>query len=146
MHDRPPETGAVGEGGREQRPNLYARIGPNPFATLAQALYEAIDRDQRIRAMFPQDLGAESHSVQDMREFMSQFFGGPAHYSERKGHPRLRARHMRFPIDQAARDAWLENARTALAQSASLHALGEGEVAEIDAYLVHASQFMVNRE
>jgi hemoglobin len=33
--------------------------------------------------------------------------GGPQHYQERFGHPRLRMRHMPFSIGIAERDQWL---------------------------------------
>ena len=151
MHDHP-EPGGDGNSpahadGRGAAPGpLHARLGDGPFATLAERLYFRIDRDIRIRSLFPEDLGPTSESVRDMREFLVQFFGGAPEYSRRKGHPRLRARHMRFPIDQAARDAWLENALGALRDSASAHALDRGAIAEIEAYLVRTSQFMINRE
>jgi hemoglobin len=124
---------------------LFSRFGAAPFATLARELYRHIDRDARIRAMFPEDLSPESQPVTDMREFLTQFFGGPANYSDRKGHPRLRARHMRFPIDQAARDAWLANALSALAVVVAEHRLDRAAEEEIARYLVQASQFMINR-
>lgn len=124
---------------------LFERLGPTPFAGFAVALYARIDRDGRIRAMFPEDLGPESESVRDMQEFLIQYFGGPAAYSGRKGHPRLRARHMRFPIDQAARNAWLENALAALAEVSTAHGLDRAASEQIAAYLHHTSQFMINR-
>ena len=39
--------------------------------------------------------------------FLEQYWGGPTTYSEQRGHPRLRARHQAFRIDDAARDRWL---------------------------------------
>lgn len=129
----------------DREPTLYDRIGPAPFATLARALYARIDGDARIRSMFPDDLGTDSPSVADMREFLGQYFGGPPAYSLRKGHPRLRARHMRFPIDQAARDAWLESALGALDEAAETHALDGVSREAIRRYLVEVSQFMINR-
>lgn len=140
--DSPQPTDGPGAPARQP---LYGRIGGEPFATIAAGLYARIDRDERIRFMFPEDLGETSPPVRDMREFLTQFFGGPAAYSERKGHPRLRARHMRFPIDQSARDAWLGHALAALDEAAVRHALDADACAEIRAYLVHASQFMINR-
>jgi hemoglobin len=140
-------SGPTNADGRGSVPGLlHARLGDDPFATLAERLYARIDRDPRIRSLFPPDLGPSSESVRDMREFLVQFFGGAPEYSRRKGHPRLRARHMRFPIDQAARDAWLENAIGALGDAASSHALDGAAVAEIEAYLIRTSQFMINRE
>ncbi|MFM7261933.1 MAG: globin [bacterium] len=123
---------------------LFDRVGPAPFARLAVELYRGIDGDARIRRLFPDDLGPTSDAVRDMREFLAQFFGGPSDYSMRKGHPRLRARHMRFPIDQAARDAWLENALAALAVVSREHQLDEPAQRQIEAYLVRTSQFMMN--
>ena len=126
--------------------SLFQRIGERPFARLAEELYRNIDGDARIRRHFPEDLSATSEAVRDMREFLTQFFGGPGEYSARKGHPRLRARHMRFPIDQAARDAWLDNALQALETVVTSERLDEPARHEIGAYLIRTSQFMINRE
>lgn len=128
-----------------QPPTVYARIGPDPLAQLAVRLYANIDSDARIRAIFPGDLSPQSESVRDMREFLTQFFGGPAAYSDRKGHPRLRARHMKFRIGRDERDAWLENALAALDSVASEFAIDANTTAEIRGYLVHASEFMINQ-
>jgi len=58
-----------------------------------------------------QDLeGAEER----LRDFLVFRFGGPARYVEDRGHPRLRMRHARFLIDQAARDRWLSLMSAAL--------------------------------
>lgn len=123
----------------------YAETGAAPFAMLAERLYARIEGDARIRALFPPDLSPASAPVRDMREFLVQFFGGPPAYSARKGHPRLRARHLRFPIDLAARDAWLANALGALEDVDAAHALEPRVREAIESYLVRASQFMVNR-
>ena len=39
--------------------------------------------------------------------FLTQFLGGPALYSERYGPAMMRARHLRFPIDQERAGDWL---------------------------------------
>lgn len=39
--------------------------------------------------------------------FLCGYFGGPDHYVERFGHPRLRARHLPFSIGTQARDQWV---------------------------------------
>ena len=39
--------------------------------------------------------------------FMCRWLGGPQHFVERFGHPRLRARHMPFKIGIQERDQWL---------------------------------------
>jgi hemoglobin len=39
--------------------------------------------------------------------FLLGWLGGPDDYVRANGHPRLRMRHARVPIDSALRDAWL---------------------------------------
>jgi hemoglobin len=53
-----------------------------------------------------------------LRDFLVGRFGGPPRYMERRGHPRLRMRHMPFVIDEAARDRWVLLMNRALEQAA----------------------------
>jgi hemoglobin len=39
--------------------------------------------------------------------FLCGWLGGPQHYAERFGHPRLKQRHMPFKVDMVGRDQWL---------------------------------------
>jgi len=39
--------------------------------------------------------------------FLLGWLGGPDDYVRANGHPRLRMRHVRVPVDSALRDAWL---------------------------------------
>ncbi len=57
-----------------------------------------------IRNMHPADL---SGSRDKLFFFLSGWLGGPDLYSPQFGHPRLRARHMPFPIASQERDQWL---------------------------------------
>ena len=57
-----------------------------------------------IRAMHAEDLGG---AEEKLFMFLSGWLGGPQRFVERYGHPRLRARHLPFAIDRAARDQWL---------------------------------------
>jgi len=43
-----------------------------------------------------------------LRDFLIGRFGGPPRYMQQRGHPRLRARHSPFTIDQRASARWLE--------------------------------------
>lgn len=64
-----------------------------------------------IRKLHPEDL---SSSRDKLFWFLSGWLGGPQLYAERFGHPRLRARHLPFPIGEAERDQWLMCMRQAL--------------------------------
>lgn len=65
-----------------------------------------------IRAMHPDDM---TESRQKLYEFFSGWLGGPPLFHQRRGHPRLRARHLPFAIGDAERDAWMACMNRALA-------------------------------
>ena len=46
--------------------------------------------------------------------FLIGWLGGPDDYIEQHGHPRLRMRHGRVPVDEAMRDAWLRCMQAAM--------------------------------
>ncbi len=78
--------------------------GEERVRELADAFYDIVDESSPVlRAMLPLDL---SVSRQKLFEFLSGWMGGPGLYWERHGHPRLRMRHARFPIDDHAADEW----------------------------------------
>lgn len=87
--------------------NIYEFIGGDEtFRRLVDVFYAKIEQDAYLRPMFPDDLD-EGKKWQFL--FLCQLFGGPQHYSQQRGHPRLRMRHAPFPIDQEARDRWLSH-------------------------------------
>lgn len=57
-----------------------------------------------LRAMHPPDLDG---SRDKLHWFLCGWTGGPDHYIQRFGHPRLRARHLPFSIASVERDQWL---------------------------------------
>jgi hemoglobin len=77
------------------------------FYDLMSELPEAAD----VLKMHPENLAS---SREKLRLFLTGWLGGPQLYVERFGHPRLRARHLPFAIDDRARDAWMLCMRQAL--------------------------------
>src|ERR1700690_1871134 len=84
---------------------VFAAVGEEGFTRLVAAFYKQVPGDQILGPMYPKhDLaGAE----QRLRDYLIYRFGGPQKYVEERGHPRLRMRHVAFPITQAARDRWM---------------------------------------
>ena len=96
---------------------IYPAIGEDGFQRLVAAFYRRIPQDDILGPMYAEDNdlpGAE----QRLRDFLIFRFGGPPRYIEERGHPRLRMRHVRFPVGQAARDRWMELMTAALAEAA----------------------------
>ena len=64
-----------------------------------------------IRKLHPADL---SGSRNKLYMFLSGWLGGPQLYTDKYGHPMLRARHLPFAIGLAERDAWLNCMKQAM--------------------------------
>lgn len=95
---------------------LYSVIGEEGFERLIAAFYRQVPGDDILGPMYPADdmAGAE----QRLRDFLVGRFGGPQRYVEQRGHPRLRARHLPFAIDDRARARWLQLMERALVETA----------------------------
>ena len=108
-----PESEPVGRHPWGDAATPYAELGGEaPLRRLVDRFYDRIDAESpRLRAMHPAD---DSNSRRNLFEFLSGWMGGPQLYMERKGHPRLRMRHARFPIDAAAAEEWMRCMRGAL--------------------------------
>jgi len=118
---------------------IYSVIGEEGFARLVGAFYRQVPHDDILGKMYPpQDLaGAE----QRLRDFLIYRFGGPQRYIEERGHPRLRARHFPFRIDQAARDRWIQLMNNAFAEAA----LPADIEQFLRAFFEQMSTFMINQ-
>jgi hemoglobin len=92
----------------ERDASAFAAVGGEAgVRALVDTFYHLMDSDPRyaqIRSLHPPDL---SGSRDKLFWFLCGWLGGPAHYVERFGHPRLRARHLPFSIGIAERDQWM---------------------------------------
>jgi hemoglobin len=119
--------------------DIYSIIGEEGFTRLVAAFYHQVPHDDILSAMYPRDELQDAE--QRLRNFLIYRFGGPQKYIEERGHPRLRARHFPFRIDQAARDRWMQLMGRALTDAAL--------PTEVDqllrAFFEHMSTFMINQ-
>lgn len=74
---------------------------------LVDRFYDLMDLDTDLAAL----RAAHGPSLERARDhlfwFLCGWMGGPDHYVERFGHPRLRMRHMPFKIGTRERDEWV---------------------------------------
>ena len=95
---------------------LFERVGGRgAVERIIDALYHRIEADPELRPLFPEDLSA-GRAKQQL--FFEQWLGGEPRYTERYGSPRLRGRHLRFPISRRAAEGWLEHMSAALQRCA----------------------------
>jgi hemoglobin len=112
--------------------------GAETFRLLVHRFYAGVAEDPVLRPLYPEpDLaGAEER----LRMFLVQYWGGPRTYSEQRGHPRLRMRHVTFHIGPRERDAWLAQMRAAMDSIE----LTDQQRSTLWEYLVMAAQSLVN--
>lgn len=117
---------------------MYERVGGESFfVDLVDRFYTGVAGDPVLRPLYPDDLEeARAH----LAAFLVQYWGGPATYSETRGHPRLRMRHARFVIGELERDAWLRHMNEAV-RAAELPAADERELLD---YFDMAARTLVN--
>ena len=104
----------MGRVSERSRPESFFEAvgGEQTFRTLVHRFYAGVAQDPVLRALYPEDdLGP---AEERLALFLMQYWGGPSTYSELRGHPRLRMRHVPFAVNVAARDAWLGHMRQAL--------------------------------
>lgn len=83
-------------------------IGGEPqVKALVERFYDLMDLETGYREL----RAVHAPSLDSAREklfwFLCGWLGGPQHYTDRFGHPRLRARHLPFRIGILERDQWL---------------------------------------
>jgi len=118
---------------------VFSTVGEEGFARLIAAFYHQVPNDDLLGPMYPKDdlQGAE----QRLRDYLIYRFGGPPRYIEERGHPRLRMRHIPFPVTQAARDRWMLLMDIALQQTA----LPPDAEKHVRDFFEGMSTFMINR-
>jgi hemoglobin len=86
----------------------FERIGGEPgVRALVERFYDLMELEPGY-AVLRGVHGADLASARDkLFWFVCGWLGGPQHFVERFGHPRLRARHMPFRIGIQERDQWL---------------------------------------
>lgn len=122
-----------------QNSSLYDRVGGDEFFnSLVERFYAAVEVDEVLRPLYPDDLEAPKRHL---ALFLIQYWGGPHTYSAERGHPRLRMRHHRFPIGLTERQAWLEHMRSAVETSSA----AENDVRALMDYFEAAATSLLNQ-
>ncbi len=122
-------------------PSVYHLVGGHAFfEALVDRFYDLVEDDSTLLPMYPtpDDLTlARRHLTQ----FLVQYWGGPTTYSDRRGHPRLRMRHMPFTIGPNERDAWLRHMTAAVESGPDLDATVRKTLLD---YFATAAEHLVN--
>ena len=97
--------------------------GEAPVRALVDHFYDLMD----LEPGYAELRATHGSSLDDARDklfwFLCGWLGGPDHYQERFGHPRLRARHLPFAIGVKERDQWVACMDQAMGECATPEAL-----------------------
>jgi hemoglobin len=96
--------------------------GEPPVRALVDRFYDLMDLEPgyaELRALHPRSAdGSLSGSRDKLFWFLCGWLGGPQHYTDRFGHPMLRARHMPYTIGIKERDQWMACMTQAMTEQA----------------------------
>lgn len=115
--------------------------GAATFHALVKRFYQLVADDDVLCPLYPEEdlTGAETR----LRMFLEQYWGGPRTYSDQRGHPRLRMRHVPYHIGPIERDAWLRCMRIAV-DSIDSSTLDDDHRDELWSYLTMAANSLMN--
>lgn len=119
---------------------IYAAMGEAAIFAMLADFYAELEGSS-IRALFPQDMRAASEKS---AAFFVGLLGGPPLYHQRYGNPAMRARHMPFAIDEAARLVWLDSFEAVLADAPRKYGFPAEHLPAFRAFLREFSRWMVN--
>lgn len=108
------------------QPTAFELVGGEArVRELVDRFYDLMDLEAEfagIRALHPESMDG---SRDKLFWFLCGWLGGPQHYVERFGHPRLRARHLPYSIGIAERDQWMHCMKEAMKETGLHPALAD---------------------
>ncbi|HSP43157.1 MAG TPA: globin [Luteolibacter sp.] len=123
--------------GFEER--VAEELGAAGLDAMVAGFYRRVREDDLIGPMYPDD--DWEGSEERLRLFLRFRLLGDPEYTLRRGHPRLRGRHMPFAIGEPERDRWLQLMAAAMDEAGVTGQVRE----ELDAFFFQVADFMRNR-
>lgn len=89
-------------------PTPYDRIGGDAkVRELVERFYDLMELEPDYRLLREVHGSSLESAREKLHLFLSGWLGGPSLYTDRFGHPMLRARHLPFSIGNEERDQWM---------------------------------------
>jgi hemoglobin len=119
---------------------IFSVMGEDNINRMIDDLYVELEQSS-IREMFPADM---KESAKRSAAFFVGLLGGPPIYHQRYGNPMMRARHMPFQIDFAARKVWLDCFERVLENAGEKYRFPKQHLESFRQFLEGFSMWMVN--
>ncbi len=91
--------------------------GEDRVKALVERFYDLMDLEPKYSALRAAHGSELAKARLHLFWFLCGWMGGPQHYTERFGHPKLRLRHMPFSIGILERDQWLSCMEQAMTET-----------------------------
>ena len=91
--------------------------GEAKVKAMVERFYDLMDLEPAYAALRAAHGSELTKARQHLFWFLCGWLGGPQHYTDRFGHPKLRLRHMPFVIGVVERDQWLACMDQAMAET-----------------------------
>jgi hemoglobin len=96
-------------------PTPYELIGGDArVRELVDRFYDLMDFEPAYRELRAVHGNTLESAREKLYQFLSGWLGGPPLYTDKYGHPMLRARHLPFAIGDLERDQWMACMRQAM--------------------------------
>jgi len=90
------------------RQTPYEMIGgPEKLRAIVDRFYDLMELEPRFAELRAVHGSTLEHAREKLFMFLSGWLGGPPLYTDKFGHPMLRARHLPFAIGEVERDQWI---------------------------------------
>ncbi len=134
-----PDAGSAKQSARMNEAEVMACCGEAGIRRMVAAFYRRVREDDLIGPMYPKNdmEGAEER----LAEFLLFRLGASTRYTEMRGHPRLRMRHIPFRIGIAERDRWLDLMTAAMEETE----VSPNARAFLDPFFAQVADFMRNQ-
>ena len=121
---------------------IFAAMGQENITRMIEDFYVELEASP-IRDMFPKDMRM---SATKSAAFFVGLLGGPPLYQQRYGNPMMRARHLPFRINRAARDVWLACFERVLENATDRYQFPQEHLEGFREFLRGFSLWMMNQE
>lgn len=125
-------------------PAIFAALGVEGMTRMLQDFYLQLGASP-IAHLFPRDEAGLLAAGAKSALFFVTVCGGPPLFAQQHGPPRMRARHMPFAIDEAARGHWLACWEPVLAEAGAKYGFPMEHMDGFRGFLTGFSAWMVNR-
>jgi len=129
--------------GKSAKKSLYDHIGGQPVVSaISNTFYDIMESDPYVTPLLDVHPKPMDAIRQLFTDYLAMWLGGPDNYTPKRGHPRLRARHLSFKVTKELKTQWMYCMRISINQHVKDKRIAEQILNALDQLAEH----MINKE